>query len=406
MTGEIESYRELVRLLAARAPLERIADVATRRAVELLGAEVGSATTVDEDELVYIAAVGRSGLLGRRVPLEGSFTGSVVTGGEARIFAPDSASEGSRGRAAADEIRSGVVAPIRVAGAVVGTLGVASAEARRFDEDDLLRLDGLAGVIGVGLDLATSRDELEASDPAAEARLLAALVATELEDRLERFGVDDPEELVRSVSAIGRDLWQLSDSPGGNRPAALWLGPWHRARRTGRIAPTSGVGLGSVLERVAVGERTASLLGALVEAVEERLPGVVCTASFRSPAPEEGLVVEGSILGDELAATLHAVDGVLDATLSSGVHLAATASDGAWTDLRDDLDACGVTRCVHAPVSTPSGDVVGVLAIHLREERAPTRDELEVFKTALHLLCVAAGHDHLVSAVERRGVAS
>ncbi len=147
------AYRELTKRIGPDALDAQFSESVARWARSLSGAEGATVTALEGDEARYIAAVaGAERMLGRRVQLETSFTGLVVRGMMPRFFRPESAPNNSRSRAASDEIRVGIVAPILCGGEVIGTIGIASPDADRFDEDTLEEMGDLGRFVGALID--------------------------------------------------------------------------------------------------------------------------------------------------------------------------------------------------------------------------------------------------------------
>jgi len=148
------AYRELLVAMQHATSLYEVADVVVRHARLVLEADGASVTDVRGAEFIYRAVDGAPvPVIGEPHPLAGSFTGEAVAAGEPRLFRVADADPGSRARAEADGIRSGLVAPIIVGGAVIGTVGATSGEEDAFDASDLRILSGFAAFLAIGLGL-------------------------------------------------------------------------------------------------------------------------------------------------------------------------------------------------------------------------------------------------------------
>lgn len=146
------AYRELLMAMQHATTLYEVADVVARHARTVLGADGASVTDVRGADYVYRAVAGSPvPVIGAPHPLAGSFTGDAVAAGEPRIFRLAEADDGSRARAEADGIASGLVAPIIVGGVVVGTVGATAATEDAFNEDDLRTLSGFAAFLAIAL---------------------------------------------------------------------------------------------------------------------------------------------------------------------------------------------------------------------------------------------------------------
>jgi signal transduction histidine kinase len=189
ITAEVLSTRPTTR------PLQLIVD----RALDLTDAEQAillvpteADLSADEvDTLVVAAAAGRytAQVIGQRVPVEGSTTGSVVRNGEPLIT--DLFSYPIEGFTDVGE-RSAIVMPLRADDTVIGAIAVArSAQQPTFGDDYLELVSDFAQHAAIALALATGREH---------ARELAILA-----DR-ERIAHDLHDHVIQKLFAAGLDL--------------------------------------------------------------------------------------------------------------------------------------------------------------------------------------------------------
>lgn len=143
------AYRDLVVRAGPDGLEPRYAEIVAGWARSLTGADGASVTVVDGEYAEYVAATGViSGVFGRRIVLDDCFTGMVLRGSVPRLFRPEQAPPSSRSRAARDAIRVGIVAPILRDGEAVGTIGIASPDDARFDENTVVVMGDLARFVG------------------------------------------------------------------------------------------------------------------------------------------------------------------------------------------------------------------------------------------------------------------
>ena len=210
--GHADAYRavlltracsELLDKLRDGAPFEVVGQVAAKWAQTVVGAQGASATRVRGEMLEYAAATGSvSGIVGRQVYLDDSFTGRVLREGKTRIFDPAMAGSGSKERASKDRVASGIVAPIIVDGEAVGTLGVVSTTALRFDDADVATVEALAEFLALQLP--------RTGDAAVTYRKALRDILSTAQD-----GGDDPAYTLALVEARARDALDGTD---GQKP--------------------------------------------------------------------------------------------------------------------------------------------------------------------------------------------
>ena len=148
---QADAYRSLLAALFSGASLDEVAGLAAKWAMELLYADGASVTHVEGDQIQYLAAIGTlNHLKDQRVPVEGSFTGSVVLEGKTKIFAPSGRVNLTSRKASADNILTGIIAPILSDGQVFGTIGVVSCTITSFDQNELTVLQALAEYLALG----------------------------------------------------------------------------------------------------------------------------------------------------------------------------------------------------------------------------------------------------------------
>jgi signal transduction histidine kinase len=195
----MKASREITAELLTAGPATRPLQLIVDRALELTDAEQAVLLVpnepdlpVDEvDTLVVAAAAGRyaSQVIGQRVPVEGSTTGSVVRRGKPLIT--NSFRYPIEGFTDAGE-RSAIVMPLRADDTIVGAIAVARSEQQPSFGDDYLELvSDFAQHAAIALALATGREH---------ARELAILA-----DR-ERIAHDLHDHVIQKLFAAGLDI--------------------------------------------------------------------------------------------------------------------------------------------------------------------------------------------------------
>ncbi|MCB9732211.1 MAG: GAF domain-containing protein [Deltaproteobacteria bacterium] len=150
----IDAYRGVLAALQRAETFEPIAEVVAGYARIVLDASGATVTRIEGDDYVHTASAGSpTPEIGRRLALAGSFTGEVVRQRQPRFFRLEDAAPGSRDRALAEGIASGIMAPVMVDGRVVATVGISSARTDAFDNEDLDVLTGFAEYLAIGLTL-------------------------------------------------------------------------------------------------------------------------------------------------------------------------------------------------------------------------------------------------------------
>jgi signal transduction histidine kinase len=195
----MKASREIMSELLSAGPATRPLQLIVDRALELTDAEQAillvpteaDLPVEDVDTLVVGATAGRyaSQVIGQRVPVQGSTTGSVVRTG--RPVITDSFSYPIEGFTDVGE-RSAIVMPMRADDTTVGVIAVARSEQQLPFGDDYLELvSDFARHAAIALALATGREH---------ARELAILA-----DR-ERIAHDLHDHVIQKLFAAGLDL--------------------------------------------------------------------------------------------------------------------------------------------------------------------------------------------------------
>ena len=152
------AYRELLTAVQASASLSEVAELVAQHARTVLDADGASVTEVRGESYLYLAVAGAPvPAVGQRHPLAGSFTGRTVLSGAPGVFRRADAAPGSRARAEAEGIASGLIAPVIVSGRVIGTVGATSSRDAAFSDQDVVILSGFAAFLASSLHLIERR---------------------------------------------------------------------------------------------------------------------------------------------------------------------------------------------------------------------------------------------------------
>lgn len=173
----------------------------------LVEADAATITTLTDDgpdlSIVAAAGAGAGELLGQPVPVEGSISGRVMTDGETLMF-DDVSAETAAYQPVVQLGHHGpaVFVPLRVPGAVKGTLMVTNLKGRRrFDERDCRLVETFADAASVAIDY----DRVQA-----EVRRLGLM-----EER-ERIAKELHDGIIQSLFAVGMSLQATALMSGSN----------------------------------------------------------------------------------------------------------------------------------------------------------------------------------------------
>ncbi len=197
-TGErrLDAVREVsTRILEGGTP-EEVLGLVADRARELVGAALATIATPGGDGELELAAVSgerREELLGRRFPVEGSISGTVMRTGEP-VALGDAGSEGDTRQPvfSLSGIGPCLFVPLLASGSPSGTLLVANPTGGRpFTPEDMEVVQTFAGQASVAIEYGRARRDLE--------RLAV------LEDR-ERIAKELHDGVIQSLFAVGMGL--------------------------------------------------------------------------------------------------------------------------------------------------------------------------------------------------------
>ncbi len=151
-----------------------------------------------------------------------------------------------------------------------------------------------------------------------------------------------------------------------------------------------------ILELIATGQDFETVLVALVRAVEERLPGILCsvllvtedgqhltTAAAPSLPPGYNAAVNNTLIGPQAGSCGTA------AYRRELVIVTDIEQDPLWVDHREAAHEHGLRACWSKPILATDNKLLGTFAMYYREPRSPDAYELTVIETASQLASIA-----------------
>lgn len=160
----------------------------------------------------------------------------------------------------------------------------------------------------------------------------------------------------------------------------------------------------NILEQLALGAPLAQVLEQLCRAVEENLPGSLCSV----------LLLDGLRLRHSAAPSLpdsynQAVDGLAIGPNAGScgtavyrkelVVVSDTLQDPLWAPYRDLARQYRLRACWSMPVLSTDGSVLGTFAVYHRQPHSPGPPELQIIARASHLATIAIEHEQSKSAL-------
>ncbi|MEZ5415739.1 MAG: PAS domain S-box protein [Vicinamibacterales bacterium] len=150
------------------------------------------------------------------------------------------------------------------------------------------------------------------------------------------------------------------------------------------------------LELIVQPGRLDELLDRLVTDLEGQAPDALCSVLLLD---ESGRHLRRGSAPSLPAAFSTAIDGVAigprvgscgtAAYLNRQVIVSDVATDPLWADYRDLALAHGLRACWSTPIRSDAGAVLGTFAVYYREERHPSRHELELIERAEKIVAIA-----------------
>ncbi len=151
-----------------------------------------------------------------------------------------------------------------------------------------------------------------------------------------------------------------------------------------------------ILELIATGAPLDSVLLALAEFMESRLPGLLCSILRLDAAGQHLTHAVAPSLPDEY---IQAINGIQIGPKVGSCGTAAYRNelvivedidtDPLWDDYRQLAQQFNLRACWSKPIVATEGRVLGTFALYYRQPRAPQSNELELVDTATHLASIA-----------------
>jgi PAS domain S-box-containing protein len=151
-----------------------------------------------------------------------------------------------------------------------------------------------------------------------------------------------------------------------------------------------------VLEMIARDARLDEILEKLVQIVEERFDGAICSVLLLD---EDGQHLRHAVAPNLSQEYLKAIDGLSIGPKAGScgtamyrrkpVFVADILKDPLWEDYRAQAEPCGFRACWSTPVLSHRGVALGSLAMYYREPRSPNPSEIRALEMATHLAGIA-----------------
>jgi two-component system sensor histidine kinase DevS len=194
---ELAAVNAVARVMSEHVGIDELLQQTLRQVLKVTGMDAGEVFLIDEGDGV-LALAAKRGVEAEsleeitRFKIGEGFPGLVVRTGQP-ITTTDLASEQSylRKDVVAAGFQSYACVPIRLKGAVIGTLGLASRQLHAFSTRDLSLLEAIGHQVGVAIENARLYEEIE--------RLAV------LEER-SRIGMDLHDGVIQSIYAVGLTL--------------------------------------------------------------------------------------------------------------------------------------------------------------------------------------------------------
>jgi PAS domain S-box-containing protein len=153
-----------------------------------------------------------------------------------------------------------------------------------------------------------------------------------------------------------------------------------------------------ILESIAFGRPLTEMLRTIVELIESRSPGMLCSILLvedervrHVAAPHLPRQYVAAIEGERIGPTAGSCGTA--AYTGRPVIVEDIAIHPSWESYRHLALAHGLVACWSVPILTPERQVVGTFAMYFRERRRPTVQEEELVEIATHLAYVAIVSD-------------
>lgn len=201
--------------------------------------------------------------------------------------------------------------------------------------------------------------------------------------------------------------WWHVDAQGRRFPCDVHLMrvPWqNRTVIRGSIVDTSKqmllelseFGHSTILQQIVSGTSLEDALSALVQTMESRLPGTLCSVLLLDAetqrlhlgaAPSLPAFYNQAVEGLEIGPMV----GSCGAAAYSGkrVIVGDVSTHANWADFHEIARSAQIRACWSEPILSPSGQVLGTFAMYYREPGEPAPVELRAIETAARLTAVA-----------------
>jgi DNA-binding CsgD family transcriptional regulator len=152
-----------------------------------------------------------------------------------------------------------------------------------------------------------------------------------------------------------------------------------------------------ILERLARGAPLETVLSVLVLAMESLAEGVLGSVLLLGADGRARHAAAPSLPADYWKAIDGLKIGPAAGSCGTAMHLGRTvvvpdiATDPLWRSYRRHALSHGLRACWSAPITSPSGEIVGAFALYYREPRAPRAQERRLVEVAAELAAIAIG---------------